>query len=560
MTSTKYVLFSIHSAYTLTPIHCKSQEHDKEFVHKEDEKEKLALYPLSLIIVGVWIVYIIATIIVLEKAAAAAPRSVHQPWGFSALPNLMLTLFAQAHGTITAMHLARIGVSALQSPRTSPRSWAELFWLADRSWQGPVGVITTGVAMRKMKVRVSNLFVMFALTCMVALVTPVILSRAYRVGVVNVRLTTSITPSTISSKGLESVDAYAQIGIGSGSWATGLSVLDVYNSSTFVPPGQAQTNTSDIFFAGDIQDAEAELPGLRLRGSCQPYINDAATSVETNTTSLSTFCANTLSSTGDINGNISVVHWGNRITYSYCTDVQHFVSAFDTNITESIANAYIYFDATNGTVSTKGMVKCQSSLSLGTALLSGSQGTFQSFQESSLYSVSKASGGEDLQDPLAALLNFLGANATASDLQAMMATQLGYKAFNDPYDPAELDFTQPTLSDLADNIWVGVAHMTAGIGLLSRTSDTVYSATVQQTTFGRIRSTKFAVGAIALLSVWLVALTYATARSYRMTFSDSLNSYVAGRLLTKEVRLVEGYPSGQLSDNPRLSEHFVIDY
>ena len=192
--------------------------------------------------------------------------------------------------------------------------------------------------------------------------------------------------------------------------------------------------------------------------------------------------------------------------------------------------------------------------------MSGSQGTFQSFQESSLYSVSKASGGEGFLDPLAALLDFLGADATAADLQAMVVTQLGYKAFNNPYDPTYLNFTQPTLNDLADNIWIGVAHMTAGIGLLSRTSDTVYSATVQQTTSGRIRSTKFAVGAIALLLVWFVTLTFATARSYRMTFSDSLNSYVAGRLLTKEVRLVEGYPSGQLSDNPRLSEHFVIDY
>lgn len=144
-----------------------------------------------MIVVGIWITYIIATIIVLEKAAA------------SVLPGLMLTLFAQAHAAITAMHLARVGVSALQSSNTAHHSWAELFWLADQAWQGLVGVITTGIAMRKMKVRVSSMFVTFSFTCiLVAWVTPVILSRAYPVGIVDVRHTTSITPSTLSLDGL----------------------------------------------------------------------------------------------------------------------------------------------------------------------------------------------------------------------------------------------------------------------------------------------------------------------------------------------------------------------
>ena len=522
-----------------------------------DEKEKFALYPLSLIVVGVWIAYIIATIIVLESAAAAAPRSVHQPWRFSVLPGLMLTLFAQAHAAITAMHLARIGVSALQSPRTSPHSWAELFWLADRSWQGPVGIITTGMAMTKMKVRVSSMFVIFALTSVVALVTPIILSRAYPVGVVSVHQTTFITPSTISTTGLQNVEGLAMIEIGSSSWATGLSVLDVYNSSTYVPPGQPRSNTSDIFFAGDIQGAEAKLPGLRLRGSCQPYTSNAAASVEANTTSLSTFCTNFRYSTmGDPFYTSFVSYGNNTISYGYCIDVPHLDPPFDTNRTESKGNAYIYFDTTNRTASAKGMVKCQSSLSLGTALLSGTQGTYQSFQESSLYNASQASGGLRLFDPLGALLVFLSDKAPTLELQALIATQLGYRAFNLPNHPGHLHFTQPTLNDLAEYVWFGVAHMTASIGLLSRTSDTLYLATVQQTTSGRTRSPKFIVGAIALLVLWLAVLIYSTARSYRTTFGDSLNSYVAGRLLMKEVHLVDGHPSGQLSDI-RLSAPFV---
>ena len=542
-----------------------------------EEKRKLALYPFSLIALGVWIVHIIATIIILDMAAAAAPRSVHQPWEFSVLPGLMLTLFAQAHATITAMHLARIGVSALQSTSTSPRSWAELFWLADRSWQGPVGIITTGLAMRKMKVQISHMFVMFALTCMVALVTPVILSRAYPVGVVIVSQKASITPSTISSYGLESVDISTLTGIGSGSWATGLSVLDLYNTSTYVPQGQPQSNASDIFFAGDLQGANATLPGLRLQGACQPYTSDPAMSVKENNTSLSTFCTDSLSSIGDHHYNLPFLECSTlSVSYGYCTDAPFFDN--NTHKTVSKSNAYIFFNTTNVTDSAEGMVKCQSKLSLGTAFLSGSQGTYHSFQESPIYNESLAFAGDILLYPLNSVLDVLvngaipfGSLSTTAlqpiselqfaaallELQCTTVRQLGYKTFIDPNSPWDFNYTQPTLDDLANNIWLGVTHMTAVTGLLSWTSDTVYSANVYQTTSGRTRSPNFVGGAIVLVSMWLAALVYATARSYRTTFSDSLNSYEAGRLLTHEVDLVEGHLHGQLSDNTRLSAPFV---
>lgn len=180
--------------------------------------------------------------------------------------------------------------------------------------------------------------------------------------------------------------------------ATGLSVFDVYNSSTYVQPGHSHCDLSDFFFAGDIQNSQARLPGLRLRGSCQPDTSDAAMAVVANTTTLSAFCASSFSTIGDEKDNTSFTDWESVISYGYCTDLVYFSYAFDNNKSESIGNAFVFFDTTNTTSSTKGMVSCQSSLTLGTALLDGSQGTYQSFREEALYS--NSNGGEPLLDPL----------------------------------------------------------------------------------------------------------------------------------------------------------------
>jgi hypothetical protein len=92
---------------------------------------------------------------------------------------VMSVFFAQAHVPITAAHLARLAVSALHNPDTAPRTWTELFWLADRSWQGPLAIGNTYLSMLRRRVRPSVTFVLFSIACISAIATPILLSRAW---------------------------------------------------------------------------------------------------------------------------------------------------------------------------------------------------------------------------------------------------------------------------------------------------------------------------------------------------------------------------------------------
>ena len=60
------------------------------------------------------------------------------------------------------------------------------------------------------------------------------------------------------------------MGGGSGGWATGESVLALYNRSTYHPAGKPRGTLSggDLFFAGDIRGRDMTLPGVRVQGEC----------------------------------------------------------------------------------------------------------------------------------------------------------------------------------------------------------------------------------------------------------------------------------------------------
>ena len=96
-------------------------------------------YPLSLAVMVLWAILIVSEIALLERSAAVAPTALSQPWYYSnnGLPSLFFTSIAQGHGPVTALHLIRLAVSVLHSSSVlPPRTWTELFWLADRnlSW------------------------------------------------------------------------------------------------------------------------------------------------------------------------------------------------------------------------------------------------------------------------------------------------------------------------------------------------------------------------------------------------------------------------------------------
>ncbi|KAL0565882.1 hypothetical protein V5O48_016136 [Marasmius crinis-equi] len=104
---------------------------------------KRELHPFSLILLAFWSAFTVGLLWLLQRAVTHGPRSARENDNFHpsltliTLPTILLTVFTQAHVPVTAYHLARIAVSALQNPNTTPNSWAELFWLADQEWTVP---------------------------------------------------------------------------------------------------------------------------------------------------------------------------------------------------------------------------------------------------------------------------------------------------------------------------------------------------------------------------------------------------------------------------------------
>ncbi|KAF8508437.1 hypothetical protein BU17DRAFT_56747 [Hysterangium stoloniferum] len=487
----------------------------------------------------------------------------------------MLTFFAQGHISVTTLHLSRVGVSAIQQESTAPHSWAELFWLADHSWSGPIGFTSVVITMIKWRIRASLTFFIFAFTCMVALATPVILSHAYAVGPVDVTVNTTITPNTLSLNEITNIDDIIQTGTGISSWATGLSVFDIYNTSIFTPEGSSREVPNDFFFAGNILDSNTTLPGLRLQGGCEPF-NGVSIAVEQNRTLFQDFCSNSFSeySWSVYAQNVSVQPDNVTITFLSCTNAME-PTTYIGVIPHFNATAYISLQTNNGTVHTSGTIKCQSLLSFGIASLWGTQGTYNSFRDLHDLPYNNSQAQEDviIIDPLGSTLyGLMGEMGTQNvncddhwcgkdNTQSILLKQLGYNS------TAFRSYIQPNLDIFAERIWLGVAHMTAGLGLLFRSSDTAYPAVVRHATSGRTRSGQFVVGSYVLLALWMSGLIYVSIRSYRLSINSSLGSYVAARLHAEDTRLYAGDEplwdsrphSGELSGDGQLSRPFVSE-
>ncbi|KAJ7461578.1 hypothetical protein FB451DRAFT_1562847 [Mycena latifolia] len=514
---------------------------------------RLSYYPASLAALVIWIAFIVLLVWLLESAVAHGPRSLSPPWAYTTLPSLLITVFAQGHGALTAMHLARVSVSALHSPRTSPNSWAEVFWISDRAWQGPVGIFSTFLAASRLRVRTSTHFVLCAVTCLTALVTPIVLSRAYPIRSILVDQDTKITPLALSVAQMGAIDAYAEIGTGVGSWTTALSLADVYNSSVYLPPGAARDDDpTDFFFAGDTEGKRATLPGLRLTGQCVP--------VDANFTDFTAFCTTQFGAPPQyMTGPVTLTPVSVNFTMNACTN-KTWDSIFPPNSSVSTNVAFISIASANTSVpdepgiSVSGIIRCDARTATGTAALSG-DGTFAAFAEAPLYN--ETQGGEPLLDPLYALLYYFGAHATSLDnddvYRAATVRALGFVGLS-PGGGSQT-YAQPSLEAMAAGFWRGVSCTVTGVALLARTNDTTYPAVQTGLAAVYVREGRFAQGAYALLGLWLFLLVVVTARSFRPTFGGSFDSYVTAKLVLDKPGLMAN-ASGQLAENKKLRGPF----
>jgi len=235
--------------------------------------DKLGFHVFTGWLMVTWIALVACTLLLLERAVHISKERTSIPWhyGTDGLPSLLVTVVAQGHVAVTAMYLTRLALSGLQVPFGTPRSWAEIFWLADAKWSGPVGIAETVLAAIALRIRrVSKAFVIFCIISMAAFTMPIILESAYPVTTVDVTVQENFGPYTLAQSSLSKIDAYRQMGGGGGGWATGESVLAVYNRSTYHPAGQPRGTLSggDLFFAGDIRGRDMTLPGVRVQGEC----------------------------------------------------------------------------------------------------------------------------------------------------------------------------------------------------------------------------------------------------------------------------------------------------
>ncbi|KAL0565881.1 hypothetical protein V5O48_016135 [Marasmius crinis-equi] len=537
-------------------------------------KPKRELHPFSLILLSLWGAFIVGLLSLLHVAVTHGPRSARDDddfdpsWTLITLPTILLTVFTQAHVPVTAFHLARIAVSALQNPNTTPNSWAELFWMADQEWTGPVGIVKTTFLSIRSRTRASLTYILFATTCAVALVTPVLLAQAFRVQQVLITQSHEIQLNAISFLDVSNSFAGNSLGVDGGigvaSWETGLSVSDAYNASLFLPKTQTQNSLPEHFFTSEIGNATAILPGLRLQGQCVPLDTpslDLIVHGESLTTQLDSFAkyCRSRSFSNPLRMSLQDPSWAlfnTNLTLAVCSrhiNGSHWLGshwlASDTDIlfyhyTRSLSGI---FDIETG----DGLIQCNSMLSGGTASASGVDRTFTNFTPVTEVTKSRVEPRILFSNPL---LKFLAScNSTTNDPgigNPMKLRALGFQL----YDP---DNHLPVSSlTISESLWSGVEHYVASTANLWKKPNQVFKASVPRNVALYTRNPLYTVSAHVMLALWATLLAVATAWSYRRTFSASLNSYVASELINREKFLLEDVPIGEAGDNDRLKAPF----
>ncbi|KAI0761138.1 hypothetical protein BC629DRAFT_1546541 [Irpex lacteus] len=502
---------------------------------------RISYHPFVAILLAVWIILVVVVVTLFERTVALSPTTTSLPWYYSTtgLPAILYIVFAQGHGVVTAMYLSRLFVSALDTHRTKPHTWTEMFWIADQNWSGPLGILTTIFKMARLRVRVSTAFIVFSFISIVALVTPILLGQAYPVEMLDVRRT---SPTRILG-----IDAYAQLASGRGSWTTNQTVLSLFSSASYTPVNQIRNTTSgDLFFTGDVLSRDVlSVPGIRIQGGCQRVDSTGLPDFNNNTAFIQ-YCKQNLNTSKSFSAATKTLGPSSlSLNVSYCAD-----SEFDSTPVPSNTSSF----------SVRGLVHCNARASMGRASVYGRSLTYDSYQEDdSLYNVSQAQGGEPIQPPLFgalyALLDITNGQSSISDAQVIDI--LGFAELKT--DDQGIVYKPPSLELLADAIWSGAQHMANAVALLSRDDSTSYPAIEHVSVSGRVRRLPLFITAMALLGIWFLCLLGLTVALWRRTsLGSSFDSYVVGRLLAQRPDLLDGDCSGSPEDNEKLSEPFNV--
>jgi len=168
------------------------------------------------------------------------------------------------------MHLARLAVGALDVPWAAPKTWTEVFWLANRRWTGPVGLTEAGWAVvSRRSSSVSLCFCLLGMLSILALGTPVVMTSAYPVVTYHVNHTIVVNVAEPDSS-FPYIYRDDQIKVGQVHWGTGVSAAMFTPQNLYAGLGANKSkSTGDWFIASDSQNSEILLHGIRAVGGCE---------------------------------------------------------------------------------------------------------------------------------------------------------------------------------------------------------------------------------------------------------------------------------------------------
>ncbi|KAL0570443.1 hypothetical protein V5O48_011520, partial [Marasmius crinis-equi] len=184
---------------------------------------------------------------------------------------------------------------------------------------------------------------------------------------------------------------------------------------------------------------------------------------------------------------------------------------------------------------------CNSTLTTGTMTGDGLTHWYLDFSPQRFLNASSAK--EPLIDPLFAVFSSLGRSEVDLNLDDHL--------FQRPVPNRGQTFADIVSTSVVGHLHGAVTIFTTAMARLSR-EEAMYPARVPVLVSVFSRNDSYAVGTYVLLGVWGVLIGTITARSWRRTFNNSLNSYVAAELVFRERRLLEGVPIGEVDENKAL--------
>ncbi|KAL0564241.1 hypothetical protein V5O48_017811 [Marasmius crinis-equi] len=454
----------------------------------------------------------------------------------------------------------------------------ELFWLADREWMGPMGIIKVTYQSIRSRTRASLMFILFGTTCTTALLTPVFLIRAYQVQQITVNRNTQINNTkTIHGDHLLNFPLLTIQAAAMGPWAMNASVLDIYYPSLFTPalqPLDYNSQPQTFFFTSDIGFANATLPGLHLNGSCAPMspteISSAGLNVDTMAAdtyqAFTQFCNSNIprfqgQSPTDYSRALSPPDPFFEVSLESCNNFT--LESPDTSQTQNVGYFYYKYAVREGQVPELGLIRCLSNLTTGTANVSGFDRTYTDLNRKSLFEFNSTEVSTPvditLLDPM--MLAFSGLNladnTTDYTLQdGLVFSGLGFAYVGNGNSRLTEHVASPSPEDVARNLWSAIAHSVAALGVLAKDDAEPFDALYPMPVAVFARNRAEALCAYVLLALWLALIAGITVWGYRKTFSHNLDSYVAAELIFRERQLLEGVPLGGVGDNDRLNVPF----